>query len=73
MSGEDATGGLMLLGMLGMFGLPVIGLAAMVIKGWAKVERFDRNRAIERDIRNQVADADKAQQVARKLLRQYEK
>ncbi len=58
-------------------GLAVIALlmvAAAVIaaivwsKAWAGVQRFDRSRAVEREVRDQYIDANVAQKAARKLL-----
>ena len=72
MDGDSATGGFMLLGLLVMFALPVIGLVALMVKGAEKVERFDRNRAIERNLRNDVIDANVRQAAARKILGEYE-
>jgi len=73
MNGNDVAGGFMLLGLLILFALPVIGAVAAMVTGFNKVERFDRNRAIERNLRNQVADLDYQQKAARKLLDEYDK
>jgi len=72
MNGNDVAGGFMLLGLIILFALPVIGVVIAMVKGFDKVERFDRNRAIERNLRNEVIDADVRQKAARKLLEQYE-
>jgi len=72
MNGNDVAGGFMLLGLIILFALPVIGVVIAMVKGFDKVERFDRNRAIERNLRNEVIDADVRQKAARKLLGEYE-
>lgn len=55
-----------------VFFFTVVGvLAASMVKGFRKVERFDRNRAIERNLRNEVADLEAQQRAARKILREY--
>jgi hypothetical protein len=72
MDGNAAAGGGMLLVGLVLFALPIIGLVVLMVKGFNKVERLDRNRAIERDLRNSVADLDVQQRAARKILREYE-
>lgn len=55
-----------------LFFFTIVGvLAASMVKGFRKVERFDRNRAIERNLRNEVADLEAQQRAARKLLKEY--
>jgi hypothetical protein len=55
-----------------VFFFTIVGvLAAAMVKGFRKVERFDRNRAIERNLRNEVADLEAQQRAARKILREY--
>jgi len=55
-----------------VFFFTIVGaLAASMVKGFRKVERFDRNRAIERNLRNEVADLEAQQRAARKILREY--
>ena len=55
-----------------VFFFTIVGvLAASMVKGFRKVERFDRNRAIERNLRNEVADLEAQQRAARKILKEY--
>lgn len=72
MSADATAGGFMLLGLIIMFLVPVIAGAAAMVKGFNKVEEFDRRRDMERDMRRQVKDANWQQQIARKLLDEYE-
>ena len=71
MDGNDVAGGFLLIGLLIAFALPVIGVVVAMVKGFEKVERFDRNRAIARNLRNEVIDANVRQKAARKILDEY--
>jgi hypothetical protein len=73
MNGEQALGGFYLLVIVVVF-FSIVGLGARaMVGGWRKVEQFDRHRAIERNVRNAVNDADYQQRVARKLLDEYDR
>lgn len=72
MDSDVAAGGFLLLMVVVIF-FTVVGLgAAAMVSGFRKVERFDRNRAIERNLRNEVEDLAAQQRAARKILREYE-
>lgn len=72
MDSDVAAGGFLLLMVVVIF-FTVVGLgAAAMVSGFRKVERFDRNRAIERNLRNEVEDLAAQQRAARKILREHE-
>lgn len=72
MDSDVAAGGFLLLFVVVSFFTFVGVMAALMVSGFRKVERFDRNRAIERNLRNEVADLDAQQRAARKILKEHE-
>jgi hypothetical protein len=72
MNPDILAGGFMLLAIVLGFILAVGFLAAAMVGGFSKVEQFDHRRAVERDMRRAVDDANLQQKIARKILDEYQ-
>lgn len=65
---NDMSGPLLLLTVIGLFALSAYGTYWVFSRLFRVVDRHDRRRAMERQMRQAVEDADLQQQIARKLL-----
>jgi hypothetical protein len=72
MDGTTVAGISIIIAVIGLFLLTVLCIAAVLAKGFDKLDRHERNRAIERELRNEVIDANVRQAAARKILQEYE-
>jgi len=72
MDASTAEGGMVLLVLI-VVGLVVIGLLIRAMfKGFDKVERYERDKAIARRVREEYLDANARQAAARRLLQQQQ-
>lgn len=69
MNSEAAQGGVILLVIIIIFVVVCVLFSKLLVKGFRKIERSDRDRMIRRNINEQILDRETERQIAIELLR----